>query len=257
MTKIYFASGLFSEADRMYNAHVVSKLREALDNDVEIYLPQENTDINDKSKYADSTMIAEADFKHLDESDLIVATLDGIEYAQGRCVEIGYAYAKGIPVIGLWTDSRQQGADVQEKLDALQDIGESQFAYINLMLIGAIKLNGTVVNSVDGLVNEVDGYVYFHNKFLKIEEPRVLSIDDLGVIKETVDHPAHYNQGSIETIDLMVEIASGYDNPAESVPISNAVKYLSRAPYKGRKKEDLEKAVWYINRAISEVGECG
>ena len=155
MNKVYYASGLFSEADRDFNAKVVKRIRQAIE-DVDIYLPQENMSINDKSKYADSQMIARADFENLDNSDLIIVNLDGIEYAQGRCVEVGYAVAKGIPIIGLWTDNRQQGANVKEKVDALSEIGESQFAYINLMLVGAIKLNGAIYNNVNEFVRAIE-----------------------------------------------------------------------------------------------------
>ena len=155
MTKVYYASGLFSEADRDFNAKVAKQIRQSVKG-IDIYLPQENMSINDKSKYADSKMIAKADFENLDNSDLIIVNLDGLETGQGRCLEMGYAYAKGIPIIGLWTDNRQQGADVKEKIEALKEIGESQFAYINLMLVGAIKLNGAIYNNVDDFVQAIE-----------------------------------------------------------------------------------------------------
>lgn len=73
--KIYFANGLFSEADRMFNAFVVDKIRK-MSSDIEVYLPQENDDINDKTKFADSVKIAEEDNKELLSSDLVVAVLE-------------------------------------------------------------------------------------------------------------------------------------------------------------------------------------
>ena len=139
----------------MYNSYVVSQIRERIDN-LDIYLPQENTDINDKSKHADGQMIASADYKRLDNANILLVNLDGLETGQGRCLEMGYAYAKGIPIIGLWTDNRQQGADVKEKIEALKEIGENQFAYINLMLVGAIKLNGAIYNNVDEFVQAIE-----------------------------------------------------------------------------------------------------
>lgn len=61
----------------------------------------------------------------------------------------------------------------------------------------------------------------------------------------TVDHPNHYNTGKIEVIDYIEDQQLGFH-------LGNAVKYISRA---GRKNadteiEDLEKAVWYIQRYI-------
>ena len=42
----------------------------------------------------------------VDTSDLVVAILDGVDVDSGTAWEIGYAYAKGKPVIGLRTDFR-------------------------------------------------------------------------------------------------------------------------------------------------------
>jgi len=33
--------------------------------------------------------------------------------------------------------------------------------------------------------------------------------------------------------------------------MGNAVKYISRAEHKGNKQQDLEKAIWYLNRELS------
>lgn len=38
-------------------------------------------------------------------SDLMIALLDGLTIDAGVASEIGVAYAKGIPVIGLYTDT--------------------------------------------------------------------------------------------------------------------------------------------------------
>ncbi|WP_243154330.1 DUF3310 domain-containing protein [Clostridium sporogenes] len=35
--------------------------------------------------------------------------------------------------------------------------------------------------------------------------------------------------------------------------LGNAIKYIARAEHKGNKKEDLEKAVWYLEREISKA----
>jgi nucleoside 2-deoxyribosyltransferase len=42
----------------------------------------------------------------LNSSDIVVAVLDGVDVDSGTAWEIGYAYAKGKPVIGLRTDFR-------------------------------------------------------------------------------------------------------------------------------------------------------
>lgn len=63
---------------------------------------------------------------------------------------------------------------------------------------------------------------------------------------DPVNHPAHYKTGGIETIDFIEAKALNYN-------MGNAVKYISRAEHKGNKKQDLEKAVWYLNRELSRL----
>ncbi|MFD1440870.1 nucleoside 2-deoxyribosyltransferase [Lacticaseibacillus hegangensis] len=152
--KIYFANALFSEADFAFNAQLVAKLRQA-DPDLDIYLPQENASINDKNAYADSKMIAQADTDKVLAADLMIAILDGPTIDVGVATEIGVAYAKHIPILGLYTDSRRLGATNQQKLAALQDVAENQFHYLNLYTIGLIKLNGAVFTSTEALIQAV------------------------------------------------------------------------------------------------------
>ncbi|WP_124058781.1 nucleoside 2-deoxyribosyltransferase [Vaginisenegalia massiliensis] len=158
MSKLYFASPLFSEMEQQYNAQVVANLRQALP-ELEIYLPQEAADINDKNAYADSKMIAQYDTQEVLASDIVVAVLDGLVIDPGVASEIGVAYQAGIPVIGLYTDVRQQGGQHPEKLKALQTIAESQFSYINLYTVGLIKLNGEIVSHSNDLVEAIKRYL--------------------------------------------------------------------------------------------------
>ncbi len=61
---------------------------------------------------------------------------------------------------------------------------------------------------------------------------------------ENVNHPDHYKAGNLEVIDIIEEYGLDFH-------LGNAVKYILRA---GRKTEDpiedLEKAVWYIQRFL-------
>lgn len=156
--KIYFAGPMFAKADLLYNEYLVKKVRE-LDNRIDVYLPQENDAINDKTAYADSKMIALADTEKIIESDLIVAILDGLTIDAGVASEIGVAYAQNIPVVGLYTDTRQQGADNQKKLVALGETAENQFHYLNLYTVGLVKLNGLVVNNEQAFLDSIKNYL--------------------------------------------------------------------------------------------------
>jgi hypothetical protein len=60
---------------------------------------------------------------------------------------------------------------------------------------------------------------------------------------DPVNHPAHYKVGGIETIDFIEAKRLNYN-------MGNAVKYITRADHKGSRKQDLEKAIWYLKREI-------
>lgn len=63
---------------------------------------------------------------------------------------------------------------------------------------------------------------------------------------DPVNHPAHYKVGGIETIDFIEAKKLSYN-------LGNAVKYITRADYKGNRKQDLEKALWYIQRELTHT----
>lgn len=65
-------------------------------------------------------------------------------------------------------------------------------------------------------------------------------------VSDNVNHPAHYKQGGIETIDFIEAKNLSYH-------LGNVVKYITRADHKGNKLEDLKKAQWYLNRAIEKL----
>ena len=60
-----------------------------------------------------------------------------------------------------------------------------------------------------------------------------------------VDHPKHYNITKFEVIDIIEEFELGFH-------LGNAIKYILRAKHKGKYKEDLEKAIWYLNRELDK-----
>ena len=69
---------------------------------------------------------------------------------------------------------------------------------------------------------------------------------------DPVNHPSHYTQGKIECIDFITDKKLNFCR-------GNAVKYIVRAGLKDPAKEieDLEKAVFYINREIHDLKERG
>jgi Nucleoside 2-deoxyribosyltransferase len=174
--KSYLANGLFSESERAYNSFIADKIRGEFP-DLDLYLPQENFSINDKSSYASSEMIASGDDEHLLKSDFLIAVIDGVEIDSGVACEIGsfsmlyttkqLKYGehappvtikdKPKPIFALFTDSRQQGTDNKNKIDALiSDPLENQYVYRNLYVVGKIKKSGGgIYSSVDDLIEAI------------------------------------------------------------------------------------------------------
>jgi hypothetical protein len=64
--------------------------------------------------------------------------------------------------------------------------------------------------------------------------------------EDKVNHPSHYKVGGIETIDFIEAKQLDYH-------LGNVVKYISRADHKDEKLENLKKAQWYLNRAVSNL----
>lgn len=69
--------------------------------------------------------------------------------------------------------------------------------------------------------------------------------------RESVDHPTHYGG------DVAYEVIKVIEAWQLGFHLGNAVKYIARAGKKGSttRKEDLEKAKWYINRYISMASD--
>lgn len=64
--------------------------------------------------------------------------------------------------------------------------------------------------------------------------------------KDAINHPSHYTATEFEPVVVIESL-----NPHAHVAF--AIKYLARAPHKGRLAEDLKKARWYLLRAVA----CG
>jgi hypothetical protein len=67
---------------------------------------------------------------------------------------------------------------------------------------------------------------------------------------DSVNHPAHYNVGQYEVIDVIEDWGLGFH-------LGCALKYIARAGHKDPSKteEDLQKAIWYIERFIKQGGK--
>ncbi len=161
MKNVYFASPLFDEASRDWNVKVVNAIRNRYD--VEIYLPQENGEINDKGNadvQVTSVDIFNLDTAKLAAADILIANLDGgLEIDSGVACEIGYFASlcekdSSKKIVGLISDVRwnaQNGV-----------VGEQHGVYKNLYVVGAVKKYGVLIendhsNFTNKIIDELEG----------------------------------------------------------------------------------------------------
>ena len=65
---------------------------------------------------------------------------------------------------------------------------------------------------------------------------------------DVVNHPAHYEFARFECIEVMEEVFGA--DALKNYCLIAAFKYLWRCDRKGKKKEDIEKARWYLDKFI-------
>lgn len=68
---------------------------------------------------------------------------------------------------------------------------------------------------------------------------------------DPVNSPSHYTAGGIETIDYLR--AKLTPEEFRGMCRGNALKYVSRAPLKANFRQDIEKAIWYLNTLLSSL----
>lgn len=204
--KIYYAAPLFTEASQDYNRKVVDILRKELKN-VEIYLPQENEALNDKSGYADSLIIANGDNSYLLDADLVIAHIDGQEIDAGVASEIGISWYKKTPILGLYTDVRQSGLHYNpKKIEALEEVAENQYDYKNLYTIGLIK-DSNKHQKHSGIARTIDELVLFaSDKLFSYEFSNYIKLEGQNVQNfKTVDGKTEHLDSS-DIIEMLNEL---------------------------------------------------
>lgn len=111
--RVYLAAPLFSAAEITFNREIANLLRERF---FSVCLPQDSGDTHMGRSEEEQHTIFESNRKALDETDYVVAVIDGADADSGTSWEMGYAYAKKIPVIALRTDFREIGRNERVNL---------------------------------------------------------------------------------------------------------------------------------------------
>ena len=75
--------------------------------------------------------------------------------------------------------------------------------------------------------------------------------------EDMVNHPSHYTSGGVECIDAITSALSSYEDSVDSWLVGQVIKYLWRAPLKGKYEEDIKKAQFYLNRLVEKIDKKG
>ena len=127
--RVYLAAPLFSEAERSYNTAITELLKAHC---FEVFLPQESGDNHAIRGREEHRRIFTKNKRAIRDADIVVAIIDGADADSGTAWEMGYASARGKPVVALRTDFRKVGA----------------FEHVNLML----EQSATVVSDREELL---------------------------------------------------------------------------------------------------------
>ena len=80
-----------------------------------------------------------------------------------------------------------------------------------------------------------------------------IELNQTTVSNDPVNHPNHYTQGGIETINFIIK-SLGKEGAADYC-LGNVIKYVSRAKFKENELQDVKKAQWYLNKAVELKSE--
>ena len=80
---------------------------------------------------------------------------------------------------------------------------------------------------------------------LSSERDKFISALSCSKSSDQIDHPNHYHPETIEAVEVIEAWELGFH-------LGNVIKYICRAELKGSRREDLLKALWYLERELSK-----
>ncbi len=104
--KIYLSGPLFTEAQRRWNRELARRLTERIKG-AQVILPQDFKFGESFNDPRDFPRIFNTCIEKLRDADALVAILDGADADSGTALEMGIAYERGMPIIGVRTDYRE------------------------------------------------------------------------------------------------------------------------------------------------------
>lgn len=128
--------------------------------------------------------------------------------------------------------------------------------FIGIVIVAAIVhaiIMHERVGDIEGKFNFIDRYTSIKIKNLasRIEKLQEVIEKESNMKNDNVNRPAHYRQGGIECIEAIK--ASMSEEGFRDYLKGNVMKYIWRYKHKGKAIEDIEKALWHLNRLKDEL----
>lgn len=104
----YLAAPFFNQGEKQYTETIANIVSEAFGSQLSLYIPYIDTGIilTSISSEDDKDLVFKKNMIGIDNSDLLILILDNED--AGVCWEMGYAYARNMPMLALWTDVRKK-----------------------------------------------------------------------------------------------------------------------------------------------------
>ena len=82
----------------------------------------------------------------------------------------------------------------------------------------------------------------------KVWDDMPIIIEDIPkpIKVDLVNSPSHYQGNKFEVIDIIDDFNLSFNT-------GNAIKYILRADKKGNQKQDLLKAIWYLEHELNKL----
>ena len=116
-------------------------------------------------------------------------------------------------------------------------------------LINCYKLKG---NHMEKEFNDIEELFQYLDKLVDTPEDAIVNNtrETKEVKLDNINHPAHYNKGTMECLDVIKACLS--NSEFRGFLKGNVMKYMYRKGDKGDALEDLNKACWYAKKLMEQ-----
>ena len=203
--KLYLGGSLFTEAERNMREKEYKEMVELFGEEVEIYSPMHNDDINDKSKEINSEDIFIQDTREVIQSDFFYCNLEELDKDPGLAMESGIVLGCNI---------------VLDMMDKIIDTAMKDFP--TLTNAGADKLikskiMGTLLNTIPSkavYVNATDIRLTHPNPLIGLKKDASVNQYCLGGLETT---GAYIGNSSTEVINTIKKQLDDFNNLYEAI----------------------------------------